>query len=399
VDAALSLGTISPYVYGTNHGPWSSVPFELQPQAEAAGITFLRFPGGNWGDQNDLRPLQIDRFIALARSMQAEPSISARLQGGSPEQAAELVRYVNVENDYGVRYWSIGNEPALYGDYDTVRHNTEWRAIAEAMLAVDPDILLIGPEVTQYTGNPTTDPRDESGRDWVREFLLANGDLVNVVSIHRYPFPSSMTSPPASIDDLRGNSREWEQIIPNLRALIHETTGRDLPIAVTEANSHWSSAYDGEGTPDSFYNAIWWADVLGRLIRQGVTIVAHFSLQSNASTGGWGLLGRSEVRPSYYVYQMYKRFGQELLYASSDDPDLSIYAARREDGVLTVMVINLSPEEKEKPLLLSGFTPGGSAEVWRFDTGHLAESVGTETIGPETTIALPAQSITLYVVP
>jgi len=151
VDAGQRLGLISPLVYGTNHGPWSVVTYDLRPQAEAAGITFLRFPGGNWGDQNTLRGYQVDQFIDLAQRMGAEPSISVRLTGGTPESAAELVRYANVESGYDIRYWSIGNEPSLYSEYDTVRYNPEWRTFAEAMRAVDPDILLIGPDLYQYS--------------------------------------------------------------------------------------------------------------------------------------------------------------------------------------------------------------------------------------------------------
>jgi len=397
VDAAQRLGPISPLVYGTNYGPWITVPFELLPQAEAAGITYLRFPGGNWGDQNDLRGYQIDQFIALARRMGAEPSISVRLLGGTPEQAAELVRYTNQTNDYNVRYWSIGNEPTLYPDYDTERYNAEWRTFAQAMLAVDPDILLIGPDIHQYTGDPAHDPHDAAGRDWLQEFLLANGDLVDVVSIHRYPFPTSMTGPATTIDDLHANSPEWDIIIPSLRALIRETTGRDLPIAVTEANSHWTSAIGGEATPDSFYNAIWWGDVLGRLIRQRVDIVAHFALQSSTGAGGWGLLARYEVRPTYYVYQIYQRFGNELVHASSDDPDVPIYAALRNDGALTLVVINLGPEGRANPLLLDNIEITAQAEVWLFDADHQAEKIGEQRVASGDEITLPAQSISLYV--
>ncbi len=398
MDAARRLGDISPLVYGTNYGPWMVVPYDLLPQAEAAGITYLRFPGGNWGDQNDVRKLQIDQFIALAQRMGAVPNICVRLRGGTPEKAAALVRYANVEKGYGVRYWSIGNEPSLYPDYDVERYNAEWRATAEAMQAVDPDILLIGPDIHQYTGDPAVDPKDAAGRDWLREFLSANGDLVDIVAIHRYPFPTGITSPPATIDDLCANSREWDTIIPNLRAAIRETTGRDLPVAVTEVNSHWSGVIGGEATPDSFYNAIWWGDVLGRLIRQDVEIVAHFALQTNVGTGGWGLLARTEVRPTYYTYQMYKHFGNELVYTSSDDPDLSIYAARRDDA-LTLILINLGPEEQTKPLLLDHAKPAGPAEVWLFDASHQAEKIGDRVITSGDHITLPAQSITLYVVP
>ncbi len=405
VDGAQKLGPISPYIYGSSYGPWVNVRVELLPQAEASGVTYLRFPGGEWGDRNDLRDFHIDRFVEFARWMGAEPQINVRLPEGSPDAAAELVRYSNVDNDYNVRYWAIGNEPNLYTnhivheDYDTVRYNREWREFAEAMLAVDPDILLLGPGTSQFTGNPETDPRDEAGRDWVREFLLANGDLVDVVAVHRYPFPTSMAGPPQTIDDLRANSREWDTIIPNLRVLIRETTGRDLPVAISEVNSDWSHAIGGEATPDSFYNAIWWGDVLGRMIRQKVDIVAHFILQCHTGQGGWGLLAKYEVRPSYYVYQMYQHFGDELLYASSDDPDVSIYAARRQDGALTLMIVNLGPDEERKPLRLENVTATVPAKVWLFDVDHPAEQIGAQTIKDGAEIVLPPQSISLYVIP
>lgn len=67
VDGAQEPGPISPYVYGSCYDPWVGVPPDLLPLAKAAGVTYLRFPGGEWGDQHDLRDYHIDRFIELAR--------------------------------------------------------------------------------------------------------------------------------------------------------------------------------------------------------------------------------------------------------------------------------------------------------------------------------------------
>lgn len=399
VDVSRELGPISPYVYGANYGPLQTVPLDLADEARQSGIRFLRFPGGRWGDQNNIQPFQIDMFIKLARQLGAEPSISVRLEGGTPEAAADLVRYTNIENGYNVRYWAIGNEPNLFDNYTTEDHNREWRAIAEAMLAVDPTILLIGPDTSQYSGDPLTDPKDSLGRDWVREFLRANGDLVDIVAVHRYPFPRSMANPVTTIDDLRRNAPEWSRILPALRAVIRETTGRDdLPVAITEANSHWSKSIGGEATPDSFYNAIWWADVLGRLIRDGAFIVNYFDFQSNPGRGGWGLLGSYEVRPTYYTYQLYKRFGSELVYAESSVPDLSIYAALRDDGMLTVLIVNLGDQPQTSPVQIDGARVAGPPEeVWRLDAGHKAEPLEHPTW--QQPIYLPARSVTLYVLP
>jgi hypothetical protein len=402
VDPETDLGPISPYVYGTNTGPWSTVPYELMPLAEEAGISYLRFPGGNWGDQHDLRSLQIDRFMALCEQLGAEPGISARLRGGTPERAAELVRYVNVNKGYGVRYWSIGNEPGLYGEeYDTERYNREWRATAEAMLEVDPEIVLVGPDVTQWTGDPALDPKDAAGRDWMREFLEANGDLVEVVAIHRYPFPTSMgATGVAEFDALMANPPEWEEILPRLRELIREVTGRDLPIAVTEVNSHWNAAVEGEATPDSHASAVWWADVLGRLIEHDVEIVAHFALQSPPSMGGWGLFSKYEARPAYYVYRMYREFGSRRRFASSGEAMVGAYAAERDDGALAVMVVNRDDEERRVPLHFAGGVMATKpAQVWLFDAEHPAERLDSRVIGNGDTITLPPLSVALYVFP
>ncbi len=397
VDASQMIGPISPYVYGANYGPLSVIPVDLIEQAKASGITFLRFPGGRWGDQNEIRPNQIDDLIRVCNMIGAEPSIHVRLENGTPEAAAELVRYANIEKDYNIRYWSIGNEPNLFDDYTTEDLNREWRPIAEAMLAVDPDLILIGPDTSQYSGNP--DPHDAAGRDWVREFLLANGDLVDIVAVHRYPFPRSMSNPVTTIDELRQNAPEWDVILPALRAVIKDTTGReDMPVAITEANSHWSSSIGGEATNDSFFNAIWWADVLGRLISDQATIVNYFDLQSHDGRGGWGLLAKYEVRPTYYTYQLYQRFGTDLVYSESSVADLSIYAALREDGALTLIVVNLGSEPQTQPLQINGFTISGPAEVWRLDADHNAEQLdGIDLSTGEITV--PSQSVTVYILP
>jgi len=397
VDVSQSLGAISPYVYGASYGPWALVSPEMTPQAAESGVTFLRFPGGNWGDQNDIRPNQIDLFVLQARAWNAEPSIATRVDGGSPEKSAELVRYANVEKDYNIRYWTIGNEPNLDEGYDVERFSQEWRAHAEAMLAVDPDLILYGPELSQYP--PTEDPNHYLAplRDWIRGFLEVNGDLVDIVSVHRYPFPTGVNTT-TTIEDLRGNTKEIDSLVAILRKDIQDAIGRDMPIAITEINSHYSNTGGGEASPDSFYNAIWWADVLGRLIKNKVEIVSYFALYTPPGIGSFGMLSRYEPRPTYYVYLLYKQFGQELVQSESNDPDVSIYAAKRDDGALTLMVVNLWPDKKTKTLQLQGFTPSGEAEVWRFDAEHNAEQIDPVTVEDSLSLTVPGQSITLYII-
>lgn len=402
VDASQDIELISPEIFGSGYGPWVSLRPETLPLAEQSGVSVLRYPGGEWGDANTLQTYQIDQFVDLSRRLGAEPYIHVRLPGSTPEQAAETVRYANLEKGYAIKYWSIGNEPSLYQgrndrtEWDTAHFNEHWRAFARAMKAVDPTILLLGPETHQFTGVSDSDPKDKAGADWMVEFLKANGDLVDIVTFHRYPFPNNAERTAAKVDELRANPPEWDEIIRRLRALIREHTGRDLPVGVTEFNSHWSGATAGEATPDSHFSAIWLGDVLGRLIRQKVDLATQFLLVSG-SESGFGLLGKYEPRPAYYVYQMYKLFGDQLVYTSSDDPLVSIYASRRDDGRLTLMVINRSDETVTKPLNLAGFAPVGTAEVWRFDADHQAVQIGRQPIANGVAVTLPPQSMTLFV--
>lgn len=393
-------GTISPFVLASNFTPWTAIPVALMDQARALPIRYLRL-GGGFSDEADLYPDFIDRFISVARLLDAEPAITVRLHNSSPEKSAESVRYTNLQMGYNVRYWSIGNEPSLFAslfrtDYDTERHAAEWRAHAEAMLAVDPTIILIGPDVHQYPGIPAANPRDAHGRDWFEAFLRANGDLVGIASIHRYPFPRDQANPVITIDDLRLNAREWDDhILPMARRVIREATGRDIPLAVTEINSSWANNIGGEATMDSHYNAIWYADVLGRMIRQGVEIAVYFDLQRRDRS--FGILGGSDVRPVYYTFVLYGMFGTQLVPTTSDDPDTGVYAAYRDDGALTLMLVNLATEPLTRPLTLIGFEPGGMAEAWLLDPDHRAVEVDPVAVGD--TISLPAQSVMLLVIP
>ena len=96
---------------------------------------------------------------------------------------------------------------------------------------------------------------------------------------------------------------------------------------------------------------------------------------------------------------MYSHFGTELLMSESDHPDVSIFAAQRDDGAITLMVVNRGSDERTATLDLEGFTPGDDADVWRFDAEHNAEQIEAQMVEDEGILTIPGQSLTLYVVP
>ncbi len=407
VDPNQILGPISPYIYGSNYGPWTAIPAGMTQQAFDSHITAIRWPGGRWGDENDIQTYQLDSFIAICKKIGAIPTISVRFQDSTPAVAAALVHYANIQQGYHITYWSIGNEPdyeLLDGNrIDPVYFAKQWRAIALAMKAVDPSIKLLGPELSQWGADftktpkypPVPTPATQERQDWMTDFLKVNGDLVDIITVHRYPIFSPSSPTPVTIDTLRQETMEWEPMVTYLRSMIRQITGRDIPIAFTEVNSDPSNVVGGVASPDSFYNAIWYADVIGRLIDQNVFMVNNFAL--SGGPGGLGLLYPGQVRPTYYVFQMYNHFGNERIFSSSGVDFVTIYAAKRADGTLTLMVINLTDSQQQVPLQIQGSQPG-QADVWRFDATHNAVNLGSQAMPADGRLILPAQSITLFAI-
>lgn len=411
VDASQDLGVISPFVYGSNMNLYTIVPGGLMQDAQQLGLKLMRFGGGDT-DRQDLRNSIVDLFILQARALGAEPLLSVRLLGGTPEHAAEVVQYT-LDKGYNIHYWSIGNEPNLFQAlmgverYTTDDLNSQWRVIAEAMLAVDPTIQLVGPDITQYipltvdgdtiTYAPASSGLDPDGRDWLVEFLKANSDLLAMVSIHRYPYPGAGNAG-ATIEGLRSINDEWDTVIPNVRQIIRQYAGRDIPLAITEINSNSANSTGGEASLDSYFNSLWLGDVLGRLITLKIEAVTYWDLQGSAGRS-WGLLGSYDVRPAYYTYLMYTHFGTTLVASASPEALVRIYAATREDGTLTLMLINLGDAEATLPLALQGFTVGGAAQGWQLTSELTVAPVADQLIEDGTLLTLPGQSMTLWAIP
>ncbi|MBK9926474.1 MAG: hypothetical protein IPP66_14460 [Anaerolineales bacterium] len=410
IDPSQDQGEVGKFVLGANHGPWTDLGVANLEPTKALGLAFLRWPGGNWGDQNDVQTYQIDNYILQARMLGTEPSITVRLLNGTPEQAAEIVRYTNVEKGYGVKYWSIGNEPDLFVLRDSVwtpeYYANRWREFAVAMRAVDPSIQLYGPEISAFLGDADYyDPReyiyvdsvklDITKRDYLTEFLKVNIDLVDIVAVHHYPFPKSNSDSVPTWANLRDNTPEWDRIVPNLRRIIKETTGTEKPVGVTEFNSNASDAIGSETSTDSFLNAIWLADVLGRMIRTQPDVLAYWLLKNNYA--GHGLMSSFDLRPTYYVYQLYKQFGNQLLMASSPEEYVSLFAAKRDDGAVTAIFVNRGDQPVDKPLEIAMGDALNLTDVYLFDAEHNAEKMELPSFENGDAVHLPAYSVTLYI--
>lgn len=395
VQASQVLAPVSPLLFGQNFGPWMNTTPEYVAMYKKAGVTLLRFPAGNYGDENDLYPNNLDDLAALARELQAEVVVQARLwRQGSPEKAAGLVRYCNLENDYGFRYWEVGNEPDLYegtnrykraGDpvFDVDWYNARFREFATAMKAIDPTIMVVGPAVTG--GWP----------EWMPAFIQANGDIVDVLSWHWYGHGDELSdaaalATPAEVErQIEAIRSMW--VDPEINPLGYQ---RPLPpLFLSEYNISWSTRVRRH--LGSQVGALWNAEVVGRLANKGVEMGAHFALQGTDWQGLVGML--ADERPVKGVYQLYSRWGTEQVAAtSSAEALLPVFASRHADGRLSILVINKDPQRPIRgSVKLEGYRPSGQARLWQQDEDNLVKELPAFQAAEEFSYTFPPYTVTL----
>ncbi len=172
---------------------------------------------------------------------------------------------------------------------------------------------------------------------------------------------------------------------------MHEWVNADYPgtkLALTEYN--WGALDDVNG-------ALAQADVLGIFGREGLDLATLWAPPTSA-------------QPGAFAFRMYLNydgaggaFGDTSVRAQSADQDqLAIYAAIRDDGALTLMLVNKTSSVLTSPITLAGFTPAVAAHMYHYG----AAAPGAIVHAPDVTIAgggitgtFPANAITLLVVP
>src|SRR5438067_7669300 len=183
------------------------------------GVPIVRYPGGNFvsgynwldgvGPKQD-RPRVLDKawnsvntnqfgtneFMAWCKAVGTEPLMGLNLGTGTPEQAAALVEYCNVEKGtrwserrrkhgaaapHGVRTWCLGNEmdgPWQIGHLTAAEYGRKAADAARQMRAVDRSVQLIaagssGPSMRTYL-------------EWDQQILQECYAEVDALSLHRY---------------------------------------------------------------------------------------------------------------------------------------------------------------------------------------------------------------------
>ncbi len=284
---------------GMNFGNWMIV-FDLLTEYRELNIPHLRFPAGNYGDENLLSEASLQLFMLATDALEATPMVQHNIFQGDVAEAVKWVRFVQHEN-LGIHHWFIGNEPDLYGPNRGAPHWTpeyyaeKFREYALAIKAIDPDAVIIGPAVT---GTPN--------EKWLKTFLTFAGDVVDVLAWQWYPTDGSAPREKALATAAEVGShirtfRAWTQD-PEINPLGWE---RQIPLFISEFGLSWRTRHARLLT--DMTAALWLAEVYGEMVLAELDYAAYFALQG---TGGHGLFDMALwPRPTYFVHWLLARMG------------------------------------------------------------------------------------------
>jgi len=142
-------------------------------------------------------------------------------------------------------------------------------------------------------------------------------------------------------------------------------------------------------------NALIQADALGIFAREGLDLATRWEMPNDGSM----------IDDAFRIYRNlngnHSKFGNTWVRSTSGNQGkLAVYGARRSgDGAYTILVINKTAGALESSLALSGISPSGNAQVWRW-TGGAIDHVGNRGVpAAGFTTTYPARSLTLFVIP
>lgn len=404
---------------GTNLGLWTyetyhrnGINSKFENIASEAGMKLIRFPAGEeadqcWFDRSNstdwykgkgsyTRTLRADFLTSahnFAEKLGGELLIIVNSQIRNAAMAADIVKFCNVDNKWGVRYFEIGNEPLLHNhESDPVRYAQTYKEYATAMKAVDPDIIITGPCVYQPA----------KMKDFLKPFMHEVRNTVEAITVHWYPMyvgendPNNSMYPsveslmkfeyPESSSDWTHNGslncarmmfEGWSYGLNHLR----DQYSPGAPLGITEMGG---TAGGGSNIDLKYAHAVWWADALGRVSYFGADFVTQFLLQSDHT---YTLVSESgfDIRPAWYTFVMYNRYFGDMMYetASSNEQDLAIWASTKnsEDNKLYLMVINKNGSSDEQATINLEGAVAKSAVVRVMNAPSLNSESGTNIDG------------------
>lgn len=246
---------------------WGGIYTSFWKWREGVGPRDRRKPAINylWGGLES-NQVGLDEFLDFCVQVGADPLIGVNFaadgrpeyirtvageeRAGTPQEAAELVRYCNDPDHperkqngwaspWAVSLWQIGNETSYpeEGKRFTAEENARrYLDFAQVMRAVDPSIQLIG----------WGDQEPKTGKWWVGPLLDIAGEHVDYVAMHLMgQTPKRHDTILVGMDYMKDRERAWEELLeiyaglePKMVALEQQLkeSGSTAKIAITEGH-------------------------------------------------------------------------------------------------------------------------------------------------------------------
>jgi hypothetical protein len=378
---------------------------------QAAGIQMFRYPGGEPGEWVDLlmtgkctdgsnANYNSPPYVSLWTFAKSAGLHSLLLQTnpttqwcGSGSQDASGTHAAAIASDaasHGVSaVFEVGNEPDLGGSYfgkngGQSAYIAKFIEHANAIHAAERSAEVYGPVVCGLGGNcsfPTT-----WDSNWIDAFLAQTGNKatgsgagsVDGVSFHIYLHPEWGYSDlqQAKIDKYGFAYYLAQTLVPYVRGIIAKHDSRDLPIIISEISVGNGIANDSAQTQNMF-SVLETLDVTGAFAASGVRSFQWFDANAAGPSDFW-MITTSKARPIYYASVAWSRMGSQVLgVTSSANPhDVAVYATKKADGSVQVLVINKTSSAHNVTIAFTGFSATGKA--LRVDTAGPA-TAGSDT--------------------
>ena len=326
----------------------------------------------------------------------------------------------------GVGYFAIDNEPDLWSVVHTDVHPVRmsytdmlrnYEDYALAVKAQDPTALLLGPDVSGWTGYFFSDldrgtdnfatHADRAGHGgeaflpwWLGQVAAADhkrgARSLDLLDVHFYPQAQGVVSNNAdpytqalrirsvrSLWDPAYRDESWisdqVELIPRLRQWIAQQYP-GTRIAITEYN--WGGEKDASG-------AVALAEVLGTFGREGVSLATYWTYPLPDSPAG----------AAFRLYRNFDgngaTFGDVSIPASSNKAGVTAFAARHSGGRETdVVLVNESGDQTANVRLDLGHANAATATLFQV-AGGTSTIVRSGLASPTQAITLPPYSISL----
>ena len=395
VDPSTVVAKVDPKFFGVNSLFWitddaARADGKIAERLREMRCGLIRFPGGEVADNfhwktNTLddkksfpfadgpAKLDFDEFIAWKNEIGAEAICVVNLEScfltGDIEQgvkeAADWVRYSNIEKKYGVKYWEIGNETDLIGTrcpLSAAEYADAVVRFSKAMKAVDPTIEIgaLGPRSSTAVvplDLLTPDsrkklramPRGQVKDSWRELPMLPQGEAepwwptvvetagghFDFAIVHKYD-SSRHAFPEMFAQDLK-----LGQPIIELDTYFNEQFGREIPIALTEWNTWKNVQMNGCD------HALTIAEQIGDYLSAGVAMANFWPMRYPAGREVEqfrSLLDYSskEPRPVFYVMKaVAETVGSAMVASDCTSEHLYVFASSDEErGRVTVFLVN-----------------------------------------------------------